>query len=292
MKKHKIFLDLCVALAFLVSGFSTPSVLAVPGDVNGNGFAGEVADLVYLLHYLYESGPPPPNPIDADIDGTAGINVGDVLQYSGYFVHGITECGFIPYTGVGPSFSEIEFTFPVITPGLQTEPFVATIDLTDNPGPDLMCIVIAFNYQHQEGHVGVNLDSVDFSGSIVPAEWETGAYVDSINKRALLMLSAPGDYFPLSSGTTGPVATLTFIRTENPSGEATYLSSTVYPPTHTPILTTAYCAKAPAPSDRILIPKLVFGKNGDANCDGDVNIGDVTYLINYLFLGTSPPCVW
>ncbi|MCK4223809.1 MAG: dockerin type I repeat-containing protein [candidate division Zixibacteria bacterium] len=28
---------------------------------------------------------------------------------------------------------------------------------------------------------------------------------------------------------------------------------------------------------------------GDANCDGVVDIGDVVYLINYLFRGGDPP---
>ncbi len=30
-------------------------------------------------------------------------------------------------------------------------------------------------------------------------------------------------------------------------------------------------------------------ETGDNNCDGIVDIGDVIYLINYLFTGTSPP---
>ena len=29
---------------------------------------------------------------------------------------------------------------------------------------------------------------------------------------------------------------------------------------------------------------------GDANCDGKVDVGDVVYLINYLFKGGPPPC--
>lgn len=29
---------------------------------------------------------------------------------------------------------------------------------------------------------------------------------------------------------------------------------------------------------------------GDANCDGVINLGDVVYLVNYLFRGGSPPC--
>jgi hypothetical protein len=289
MKNLRIVSVFC--LAFLAAGLFAQPALTAPGDVNGNGIAGEIADLVYLMNYLFDNGSPPPNPIDADIDGTAGINVGDVLRFSGYFVYGVPECGFQPYTGVGPSFSEIEFAFPVITSG-GTEPFDVTVDLIDNPGPDLVGIVIVFSYQHQAGHVGVDLDTVDFAGSIVPAEWEAGAYVDNLNKRALLMLAAPGDYLPLGSGITGPVATLTFTRTEDPSGEATYLSPTVYPPTHSSVLITTYCAKAPAPSDRMLYPKLVFGKNGDVNCNGVINEGDVIFLLNYLYLGTSPPCVW
>ena len=291
MKRLIIFPVFCLALALVMTGFFRQTALADPGDVNGDGMSYTLGDLAYLLDYLFDYGPQPPNPIDADIDGTAGINVGDVFQYAGIFLYGIAECNFVPYTGVGPSFSEIEFAFPVITSG-GTEPFDVTVDLIDNPGPDLVGIVIAFSYQHQPGHVGVDLDTVDFAGSIVPAEWETGAYVDSVNKRALLLLSAPGDYLPLSSGITGPVATLTFTRTEDPSGEATYLSPAVYPPAHSSVLTTTYCAKAPAPSDRMLYPKLVFGKNGDVNCNGVINEGDVIFLLNYLYFGTSPPCVW
>lgn len=292
MKRLKIFLIFFMALAFLGGSFSAQPALADPGDVNGDGMPGTFADFTYLLNYLFSNGPPPPNPIDADIDGTAGINIGDVFQLSGYFIYGVPECTFtIPYTGIGPSFSEIEFTFPVITSG-GTEPFCVTLDLTDNPGPDLIGIVIAFSYQHRPGHVGVELDSVDFAGSIVPLEWENQAVVDNVNKRALVLLSAPGDYLPLSSGTTGPIATLTFTRTENPAGFATYLSPTVFPPTHSPILITNYCAAVPAPSGRILIPKYVFGKNGDVNCDGKVNVADVMYIVNHLFFGGPPPCVW
>jgi len=289
MKKLKTRSVCWVTLIFFMPGFLGQPAMAVTGDVNGDGRAYMPDDVTYLFVYLFENGPPPPNPIDAELDLTAGINLGDMLQLVGV-IQG--DCLHYPgpFTGVGPSFSNIEFTFPVITPGSGMEPFDLTLDLTDNPGPDLMGMVITFNYQHQPGHVGVILDSVDFTGSIVPAEWETQAYIDSVNKRALLLLSAPGDYLPLSSGTTGLIATLTFTRTENPSGDATFLSPTVFPPTHSPILITDYCA--PAPSDRIVIPKYVFGKNGDVNCDGKVDSGDIVYLINYLFLGGPPPCVW
>jgi hypothetical protein len=31
---------------------------------------------------------------------------------------------------------------------------------------------------------------------------------------------------------------------------------------------------------------------GDVTCDGNVDAGDLIYLINYLFIGGAPPCFW
>ena len=288
MKRLKTLRVLSVALTLLMGAFFAQPAMAATGDVDGDDIPYTPADFLYLFGYLFENGPPPANPIDAEVDLTAGINLGDVLQIMAVIQR---DCLPIPepYTGHVPSFSNIEFAFPVITPG-GTEPFNVSLDLTDNPGPDLMGMVITFSYQHLPGHVGIDLNSVDFTGSIVPTEWETQAYVDSVNKRALLVLHAwvrPDP--PLSSGTTGPVATLTFTRTENPEGGATFLSPTLFPPTNSPLLIAYYC---PGPAGRVLIPKCVFGKNGDLNCDGEVNVADLGYLINYLFLGGSPPCTW
>lgn len=291
MKKLEILFVCWVVSVLFGLGFFARTVVADLGDVNGDGRVFTSGDFTYLMQYLFENGPPPPNPMDADFDGTVGINLGDVLQLAEFFISGPVDCWVVPYTGVGPSFSEIEFTFPIITSG-GTEPFNVTVDLTDNPGPGLVGIVLTFSYQHQPGHVGVNLDSVDFAGSIVPSEWTTQAYVDNVNKKALLLLSAPSNYPPLSSGTTGLIATLTFTRTENPSGDPTYLSPTVFPPTHSPILVTAHCANWSPPLGRILIPKYVSGKNGDVNCNGKVDIADIMYLINYLFIHGPLPCAW
>ena len=287
MKSLRVLSVSC--LAFVTLGLFAQPVVAVTGDINGDDIAYATDDLVYLLCYLFENGPPPPNPIDAEVDHTAGINMGDVLQMTGVIQY---DCIPIPepYLGHAPSFSQIEFTFPVIMPG-GTEPFDVALDLTDNPGPDLWGgIVLAFSYQHEPGHVGVDLNSVDFTGNIVPSEWAAQAYIDNINKRALLVLNvAPSSSSPLSAGTTGLIATLSFTRTENPSGEATFLRPTLFPPTHSPMLIADYCAD---PADRILVPKYVLGKNGDVNCDGNVNEGDVIFLLNYLYFGASPPCVW
>jgi len=31
-------------------------------------------------------------------------------------------------------------------------------------------------------------------------------------------------------------------------------------------------------------------EKANANCDGEINVADVVYLINYLFKGGPPPC--
>jgi len=292
MKKIKILSVCCVALALLMGGFFAQPALAQPGppgDVNDDGNVN-ANDIIYLIDYLLLNGNAPPYPIDADVDGTAGISLGDVFQLIEHLFS--PPCDLMPYTGLPPSFSNIKFTFPVITSG-GAEPFNVTLDLTDNPGPDLMGIVITFSYQHEPGHVGVDLNSVDFAGTIVPPEWQTGSAIDPVHKKARLWLNASNSNAPpLAAGTEGLIATLTFTRTENPAGFATFLSPTVYPPTNSPMVITDYCADDTPPAERVLIPRYVLGRNGDVNLDGRVDISDVVYLINFLFVGGPPPLVW
>jgi hypothetical protein len=299
MKKLKIFSVFCVALCFLMGGFFVqPAQAQVPCDFDGNG-QFLINDVVDFINYLFHGGVSPWNPIDCDVDGTAGINLGDVFQCAGYLVG---QCAPMPYTGLPPSFSDIEFTFPKITGGPLGVPFDVALNLTDNPGPDLMGIIITFSYQHEEGHVGVDLDNVDFTGTIVPPEWNTGFTIDNDNSKAFLWLYAGGsDNPPLPAGTIGLIATLTFTRTENPNGASTVLSHTVFQhpdaleepaATHSPMLITDYYANGTSPPDRMVVPKYVFRLIGDVNCDGQVNIADVVYLINFLFLGGPPPLVW
>lgn len=62
--------------------------VSVCGDVNGDEKV-DVGDMVYLLNYLYQGGPPPPDPWTADLNGCDGIiNVGDVVYLSNYLYSG------------------------------------------------------------------------------------------------------------------------------------------------------------------------------------------------------------
>lgn len=287
MKKLMLLSGFCVALVFIMGGFYAQPALAEPGDVCGDGGVS-TSDVGCLIDYLFNNGPAPPNPIDADVDGSSGINLGDLHQLIGYLFAG---CNLMPHTGIGSNISDIEFTLPRIGPGIVGVPFDVPLKLTDNPGPDLMGIVITFSYQHEPDHVGVDLNSVDITGSILPTEWDYIFRVDNINKKALLALKPQSSTDPpLTAGTTGLIATLNFTTTENPAGDPTCLNPVLYPPTNTPLLLTDYCADGTSPVDRVLIPKM--GKKGDSTSDGAVSISDVVFLICYMFMGGPCPCPW
>jgi hypothetical protein len=289
MKRLKIFSVFCVMSAFLMSGFfAQPAQAQVPCDCNGDG-QFEPNDIIQLINYLFIGGVPCVNPIDCDADGTAGINTGDVWQCVGIWAG---EADPMPYTGIPARWGNIEFAFERIMGGPLGVPFETTLRLTDNPGPDLMGIIITFSYQHHEGHVGVNLNNVDFTGNIVPLQWETGFEIDNVNRRAYILLHAvSADDPPLAAGTIGLIARLTFTRTENPGGFSTLPSPTDFPPTHTSMIITDYYADIDGtlPEDRILVPKFFPGLFGDANNDGQVNFADAAFIVSWLFLGGPPP---
>jgi len=48
------------------------------GDVNLDGSV-DISDLMYLIDYLFQSGPPPPIPEPADLDGSGGADISDLM---------------------------------------------------------------------------------------------------------------------------------------------------------------------------------------------------------------------
>jgi hypothetical protein len=60
----------------------------IPGDVNGDLDGHNVADLTYLVYYLFRGGPAPPVMEAADMDGVSGVNVADLTYLVDYLFRG------------------------------------------------------------------------------------------------------------------------------------------------------------------------------------------------------------
>lgn len=59
------------------------------GNINGESPpAVDVADLTYMVEYLFGGGPPPPNPVEADLDCNGGVDVSDLTFIVEYLFGG------------------------------------------------------------------------------------------------------------------------------------------------------------------------------------------------------------
>jgi len=71
------------------------SVQPICGDIDDNGAEPNIADLTYLVEYLFNSGPPPPMMEAADINGEEGVNIADLTYLVAYLFQSGPEpnCG-------------------------------------------------------------------------------------------------------------------------------------------------------------------------------------------------------
>jgi hypothetical protein len=51
----------------------------LPGDVNGNNLGPTINDVVYLVSFLFQSGPQPPNMNAADVNGNSTVTIADLV---------------------------------------------------------------------------------------------------------------------------------------------------------------------------------------------------------------------
>jgi len=77
----KKLLVLCLTC---ILGSSVSAQTYTCGDVDNNGTAPEISDLVYLVNYLISDGPAPVEPLAADVDGCLGVDIGDVDCYTSF----------------------------------------------------------------------------------------------------------------------------------------------------------------------------------------------------------------
>ncbi len=323
--KTKILFGLAVPvflLAILVSGAQPPEkhVAASPlgqpipflcGDVTGDGIVN-VGDVVYLIQYLFQEGSPP-DPYEAgDANGDTRVSIADVIALELHVVYGTpVYCdGSRPCDDRGDRDS------------------LSIQEIWGSAGDTIDVPVFVFND-----------DSVFFSLSVLipdPAkavflgttitEFTRLADMDVLcilrDTTRIQIYWWPQGPLPFDSTDylvpgSGIVAYLRcMLKQDIPLDSPLCIDTTFFPPGHwTGFYTTdSYCitpefncvsARGDLTDDGVidvadllqLINYLFLGVSppdplykGDVNCDGVVDVADVVYLINYLFVGGSPPC--
>lgn len=104
-KRRGIFLITVVGWLFLISGTLNSAIFGqetceADSDINDDGTVLSVADMTYLLHYLFDQGPAPPVPYKADLNGDCAVDQLDLELYQSYFADGLGV--FDPYGGYPP----------------------------------------------------------------------------------------------------------------------------------------------------------------------------------------------
>lgn len=59
-------------------------IICKAGDVDGSGAGPYIDDLVYMVDYMFNGGPPPPNPASADVDGSGALDIADLVYIVDY----------------------------------------------------------------------------------------------------------------------------------------------------------------------------------------------------------------
>jgi len=276
----------------VVSGFLLLSLISIPpaygqlGDINGNEYPCEIADVVMFENYLFSDGPPPWVRNYADVDNCPGVNLGDMLQIIEVMLEGNPYL--FPPVGtdlVVPSDIIVTTGWVIGAPGQ-----IITMDVMINTvnQPDLYGLIIPLSYQNLPGQVELRCDNVSFLGTLLEDKY-CGYKIDQDNKKVLIY-GFPGlfsDSVFIPSGSDGVIAKIDFEVVS--SGTPTEITATYYPPEHTPLLISKMSYEFD-PFGRMLLPRFSPKYIGDVNCDDELTIADVVYMVNYIFHGGPPPC--
>jgi hypothetical protein len=82
-------------LAFVITGDATQDCCVIRGDINHSGSGPDIADLVYLVSYMFQGGPTPPCSSspgyydEADVNGSSsGPDIADLVYLVSYMFQG------------------------------------------------------------------------------------------------------------------------------------------------------------------------------------------------------------
>lgn len=260
----------------------SPSIHAIPGDVDGSGTVA-LADITYLISYLFTNGPAPVVRNDADVDNCPGISVGDVYQITDFIYSGGQL--FLP---VGTDLvvpSDIKITTGFVQGAVAGQIITVNVKINTVGQPNLYGVVIPLSYANLPGETQVTCNNVNFTGTLLAT---SGAFaIDAPNQRVLIFANGGPTTPVIPTGSNGIIARIDF-QVVVP-GTHNEILPTYFTPENTPLLISQFSHVAGNPPGRMLLPKLYTSEICDAGGDNSLTIADVVYIISFLFRGGPPP---
>jgi len=257
------------------------------GDADGDGVVN-INDVVYLINYLYQGGPPPIG--DADVDVCGSVNAADIMYLIAYiFFGGPPPCagGGTCYLPAGGNSVDLGCPITIDTPNGDS---VAIPIYITNDTP-IRALSLGFHHNSPD----VEITSVSFDATVLPtpAGIIAGAKVDQGSNEVLIYWQ---DLMTdLSPQTGGLLATMwAQVPMGTPNQTIDIDSAFVGPGGEFIFCPAGGGAIEPAYNDCGTDDIVIFTPAphvcGDVDCSSAVDIDDVVYLITYIFGGGPAPC--
>lgn len=314
-------LTLIPALLLLVPAMAAAQCECPCGDANCDDGLNS-GDIVYLMNYLYNGGPPPPmeDPECANWDYALTLTIADVFHSMLYVFSTPPPPEFCPPTGP-PIAPQIDSAYTLYyTDWMHSGDGSGVIALTMQKGYDSGIYAMSFPLRIRVDGQIPTIDSVVFaddyfvgysvyedSGDVAIGISPLFGYQDwTVRRVAFIHISVPA--MPAYRTITVDWVNLTPIQAPTQDSSLIPMILGTYFVGVEPLLQ-PHCCLVPGDAsmdgevnvaDPLYIINCVFKdclghdceKQIDANCDGSWNVGDAVYLVNYIFkFGPAPCCL-
>ncbi|MCH9031206.1 MAG: hypothetical protein IIB00_02965 [candidate division Zixibacteria bacterium] len=267
------------------------------GDVDGGGSL-DLGDGFYLVKYLAIDGPAPPNFSDADFDGFTGVSIFE-YRFNGAYIGQAGPSPICPPFNqrlVAEPNSELLLTYSSLFPANQDSFLISLNVISPFTYFDGLIFPLKIRVDGQIPNIlsiieGPCIGAIDFCPSRIVAD-----------SGVVLLTHFSHWGAPLDSGGT-EIETITISIPQSTVPRSIEISWTVLSPINAPTPDNSlyplflYWPHNPGFEDDVegYLPTLTprcCAFAGDADFSSEVNVGDATFIVKYIFQdGDAPPCL-